>query len=123
MKLKEIKGFEGFKLQGIFYSMLSLYALKNLQAQPNQFIDDYDKEENQEKRKQIMLNMVKTTDSLDKDDLAFLCSFAKDKNGIPYSKNTVPSLSVDEINEIIVNLFDEFLKISLFFSQKKITNK
>lgn len=123
MELKEIKGFEGFKLQGIFYSMLSLYALKNLQAQPNQFIDDYDKEENQEKRKQIMLNMVKTTDSLDKDDLAFLCSFAKDKNGIPYSKNTVPSLSVDEINEIIVNLFDEFLKISLFFSQKKTVNK
>lgn len=123
MELKEIKGFEGFKLQGIFYSMLSLYALKNLQAQPNQFIDDYDKEENQEKRKQIMLNMVKTTDSLDKDDLAFLCSFAKDKNGIPYSKNTVPSLSIDEINEIIVNLFDEFLKISLFFSQKKTVNK
>lgn len=123
MELKEIKGYEGFKLQGIFYSMLSLYALKNLQAQPNQFIDDYDKEENQEKRKQIMLNMVKTTDSLDKDDLAFLCSFAKDKNGIPYSKNTVPSLSVDEINEIIVNLFDKFLKISLFFSQKKTVNK
>ena len=123
MELKEIKGFEGFKLQGIFYSMLSLYALKNLQAQPNQFIDDYDKEESQEKRKQIMLNMVKTTDSLDKDDLAFLCSFAKDKNGIPYSKNTVPSLSVDEINEIIVNLSDEFLKISLFFSQKKTANK
>ncbi|MCQ2565075.1 MAG: hypothetical protein MJ152_04395, partial [Clostridia bacterium] len=73
MELKEIKGFECFKLQVIFYSMLSLYALKNLQAQPNQFIDDYDKEENQEKRKQIMLNMVKTTDSLDKDELAFLC--------------------------------------------------
>lgn len=123
MEIKEIKGFEGFKLQGVFYSMLSLYALKNLQIQPNQFIEEYDKTEDENKKRQIMLNMVKTTDSLDKDDLAFLCSFAKDKNGIPYSKNTLPTLSIDEINDIIVSLFDKFLEISLFFSQKKTTRE
>ena len=43
VELREIKGYDGFKLQGIFYSALSLYALKNLQASPKQFLEDFRK--------------------------------------------------------------------------------
>lgn len=116
MELREIKGVDGFKLQGIFYTMLSLYALKNLQASPQLFLTQFDEEQDKEKKHKIVLNMIKTTDSLDKDDLAFLCSFAKDKVGNPYTQFTVPSLELHEINEIIVSLFEKFMDIQLFFS-------
>lgn len=116
MELREIKGFDGFKLQGIFYTMLSLYALKNLQASPQLFLTQFDEEQDKEKKHKIVLNMIKTTDGLDKDDLAFLCSFAKDKAGNPYTQFTVPSLEIDEINEIIASLFEKFMDIQLFFS-------
>lgn len=122
VELREIKGYDGFKLQGIFYTMLSLYALKNLQVSPKQFLEDFDKADEQ-KKKEIVLGMIKTMDSLDKEDLAFLCSFAKDKNGNPYTIHTVPSLELDEINDIIVNLFIKFLGVNLFFSTIANTTK
>lgn len=122
VELREIKGYDGFKLQGIFYTMLSLYALKNLQVSPKQFLEDFDKADEQ-KKKEITLGMIKTMDSLDKEDLAFLCSFAKDKNGNPYTIHTIPSLELDEMNEIIVNLFMKFLGVNLFFSTIANTTK
>ena len=122
IELREIKGYDGFKLQGIFYTMLSLYALKNLQVSPKQFLEDFDKAEDK-KKEEIVLGMVKTMDSIDKEDLAFLCSFAKDKNGNPHTIYTLPSLELDEINTIIVNLFIKFISINLFFSTTANTTK
>lgn len=122
MILREIKGYDGFKLQGIFYTMLSLYALKNLQVSPKQFLEDFDKADEQ-KKKEIVYGMVRTMDSLDEEDLAFICSFCEDKNGNPYTIYTLPSLSLDEINEIVINLFVKFLSINLFFSTTVNTTK
>jgi hypothetical protein len=77
--------------------------------------------EKSEAEKEKLLREAAVFVQLAEDEVQALCSFATDKNGVPYSSVNLKSLSVDDLHEIIVAVCMEIgrIRIELVSEEEK----
>ena len=113
MKVLELKGYKSLRALNAFHTLL--LGLKML---PLYILDSYEEffkkfEALSEKEKQTKVREAALFVELTQDEIEALACFCCDKNGIPFNKNSIPSLKPDEIIDIIVSVCMEISKIKI----------
>lgn len=111
--LRGLKSPAGFQV--LFNLLLGYYTVPQLGA--NQSFDDFVKDFEKmprDERKKILSKSVCITPLKEEEYLNVLC-FAKDANGIPYSKENVENLKYDEIMDIVVDVCLAYSDCKVFF--------
>lgn len=111
--LKGLKSPSGFQ---VLYSLLiGYYTIPSFNEDGTfeEFIKGFEKLPREEKRK-IIAKSVCVTPLKEEEYLNVLC-FAKDENGIPYSKENVENLSYEQIMEIVIDVCLAYTDVRVFF--------
>ena len=109
----EIKGYQGLRAFNAFHTLM--LGLKMLPAYLDQTYDDFfasfqDKtDEQKEKRIREAILFVR----LEEDEIEALVSFAKDANGVTYSKANMKNLNPGQLHEIIAAVCMEMSRIRI----------
>ena len=113
MKVLELKGFKSLRALNVFHTlllglkMLPLYITESYEEFFKKFQDFSDKEK-ETKLKEAVLFV-----ELSPEEVEAVACFCCDKNGIPFNKNSIPSLKPDDIIDIIVSVCMEIGKIKI----------
>lgn len=111
--LKGLKSPSGFQV--LFSLLLGYYSVPHFEAKGSfqDFVKDFEKMPRDEKRK-IIASSVCITPLKEEEYLNVLC-FAKDENGIPYSKENVENLTYEQIMEIVIDVCLAYSDCRVFF--------
>lgn len=111
--LRGLRSPAGFQV--LFTLLIGFYSIPTFGE--NKPFDVFVKEFEQmprEKRREILAKAVCITPLKEEEYLNTLC-FAKDENGIPYSKENVENLPYSEIMEIVIDVCLAFSDCKVFF--------
>lgn len=111
--LKGLKSPAGFQV--LYTLLIGFYSVPTFEAKTdfNEFIKDFEQAP-RERREEILRKSVCITPLKEDEYMAVLC-FAKDANGVPYTKENVENLSYDEIMEIVVAVCLAYSDCKVFF--------
>lgn len=111
--LKGLKSPAGFQV--LFTLLIGFYSVPVFNALNtfDDFIKDFEKMPREERRR-ILAKSVCITQLTESEYMNVLC-FAKDANGIPYTKENVENLTYDEIMEIVVDVCLAYSDCKVFF--------
>lgn len=111
--LRGLKSPAGFQV--LYTLLIGYYTVPTFNAKVNfeEFIKDFEKAPREE-RKRILTKSVCITPLKEEEYMNVLC-FAKDANGIPYTRENVENLSYDEIMEIVVEVCLAYSDCKVFF--------
>ena len=118
MEVTELKGLKSVKALNIYsqlllgYKMLPIHFDKTydefLEWFSNQSVDD----------KKIIIKQALSAVSLDDVDITALTAFAKDENGIIYTKSVLDHLSINEIIDVATEVCLALDRLEVFFYKK-----
>lgn len=121
MKLLPLKGYKSLKALNAFHALL--LGLKMLPAYVS---EDYESfygrfKEYDEAKKESFIREAAVFVQLQQDEVEALLGFCADKNGVPYGKANIDSLSPDQIHDAIVSVCMEIgrIKIDLVTDEEK----
>lgn len=121
IKVLPLKGYKALKALNAFNVLL--LGLKMLPAYITEdYVSFFEKfKEKTDAEKETFLREAVAFVTLAQDEIEALVSFATDKNGIPYSKENLKNILVDELYEIIVAVGMEIgrIKIDLVSEDEK----
>lgn len=111
--LKGLKSPAGFQV--LYTLLIGFYSVPAFGASTSfdEFVKDFEKMPREE-RKNILAKSVCITQLTENEYMNVLC-FAKDANGIPYTKENVENLTYDEIMEIVVDVCLAYSDCKVFF--------
>lgn len=111
--LKGLKSPAGFQV--LFTLLIGFYSVPAFGASTSfdDFVKDFEKMPREDRRR-ILAKSVCITQLTKSEYMNVLC-FAKDENGIPYSKENVENLTYDEIMEIVVDVCLAYSDCKVFF--------
>ena len=125
MELAPLVGFKALRAFNAFHTLL--LGLKMLPAYFDQsyekFFESFRTKSEAEREK--FLREAVAFVPLDEAEILAFCSFGKDRNGIPYSRENVGNLGIEEMNELIVRVCMEIGRLKVDFvteSEKKNLN-
>ncbi len=112
--IKGIKGLYAFKaLQTLLLSYFLLPEFK----EPNEKYDDFLKrfsEMDDSQRKEVLQKSLYFA-GIEPAEIEALICFATDNNGVPYCRNNINNLSIEQLFSIIIDVCLEVARIKVFF--------
>lgn len=111
--LKGLKSPAGFQV--LFTLLIGFYSVPAFGEEKtfDEFVKDFEKKPREERRN-ILTKAVCVTPLNESEYMNVLC-FAKDENGVPYSKENVENLNYNEIMEIVVDVCLAYSDCKVFF--------
>ncbi len=111
--LKGLKSPAGFQV--LYTLLIGFYSVPSFGAKTSfdEFVKNFEKMPREE-RKDILTKAVCVTPLNEGEYMNVLC-FAKDANGIPYTKENVENLAYNEIMEIVVEVCLAYSDCKVFF--------
>ena len=111
--LRGIKSPAGFQV--LYTLLIGYYTIPTFEKELdfNKFLKDFEQSP-REKRKEILTKAVCVVPLKEEEYKNVLC-FAKDANGIPYSKENVENLTYAEIMELVVEVCLAYSDCKVFF--------
>lgn len=112
--IKGIKGLYAFKaLQTLLLSYYLLPEFKKPNEKYDEFLKRFSEMEDGEKKE--VLNKALYFAGIEPAEIEALICFASDPNGVPYCKNNLNNLSIEQLFELIVDVCLEVARIKVFF--------
>ena len=111
--LRGIKSPAGFQV--LYTLLIGYYTIPTFEKELdfNKFLKDFEQAP-RERRKEILTKAVCVVPLKEEEYMNVLC-FAKDANGIPYSKENVENLTYAEIMELVVEVCLAYSDCKVFF--------
>ena len=112
--IKGIKGLYAFKaLQTLLLSYFLLPEFKIQNEKYDDFLRRFSEMDDGEKKE--VLNKALYFAGIEPAEIEALICFASDSNGVPYCKNNINNLSVEQLFNLIIDVCLEVSKIKVFF--------